>query len=218
MLRSLTITTPATSPAGLLTYAEMRAAAGLDVADTSLDTTLIALEERVAASIMSECNIAVGIGAEPTLWKETLTETFWAVDTPELKLSRRHNVSIASVTEDGSAVSSGDYVADPDSGVVTRLTSNALSRWCSSKIVVVYNAGFEVIPGDLKKAAMAFMRLAYLESQRDPALKSEEVDVVDILRTSKTYWIGSVPGHAYESPVPNVVAGQLKRFTNYPVA
>ena len=47
---------------------------------------------------------------------------------------------------------------------------------------------------------------------RDPALKSEVVDIPDVERTEKSWWVGSVPGQSNEGAVPDVVSGQLKRF------
>lgn len=212
MLSTLVVTIPA-STLTLLTQDEMRSAA-----DTTTDDAALAkLEARVAASIMSECNIAVGIGGEPTLKQETLTETFWQVETDNLLLARRHNVSITGVTVDGGSISASDYLLDPDAGMLMRLSSDAPIRWCARKIVVVYKAGFTTIPGDLKQAAMDFLSAAYREMGRDPFVKSEEVDIPDVERIRRDYWVGSIPGQSNEGAVPDIVAGQLKRFRNLAV-
>lgn len=209
----LVVTTPASSLA-LLTAAELRAAAGLAASDTSLDAVLAMLEARVAASIMSECNIAVGFGAEPTLKQETLTETFWDVDAQLLILARRHGVVITSVVEDGTTLAATDYVLDYEAGMLMRMAADAPVRWSATKIVVVYKAGFTTIPGDLKQAAMDFVSASYLESSRDPFVKSLEIDIPDIERVRRDYWVGSVPGQTNQGAVPDTVVGQLKRFRN----
>lgn len=211
MTSFLTITTPAASLA-LLSIAELRAAAG--VTGTGQDAELVALGLRVAASIMSECNIAVGVGSEPTLWQETLTETLYQARGEKIILSRRHNVQVISVTADGSAMDAADYLVDPQAGILRRLCNDLPIKWDRRKVVAVYKAGFNTIPGDLKQAAIDFVRFAWLESKRDPALKSEVVDIPDVERTEKSWWVGSVPGQSNENAVPDIVAGQLKRFRN----
>lgn len=213
MQRTLVVTTKATDLT-LLSVAERREAAGLDSADASKDAALLALDQRVAAAIAAECKIAIGSGGEPTLKKETLTETFYGANVDRLVLSRRHNVAISSLTDCGTALVDGDYIADPEAGIVTRIRCDRPARWQGSKIIVVYDAGFDTIPGDLKFAAMDFFRLAWLEKNRDPALKSREVDVSDIQRIKEDYWVGAVPGQSLEGAVPAIVAGQLVRFRN----
>ncbi|MER8754084.1 hypothetical protein NKH69_00170 [Mesorhizobium sp. M0976] len=216
MLSVLAVTTPA-SDRSLLTQAERREAIG--VTDSSQDTRLAALDLRLGTAIMAECHVAIGAGAEPTLLQETLTETFRRVDAAVLVLARRHNVEVISLVEDGITLT-GDvgFTADPESGLVTRLCSDYPRRWCATKVVVVYKAGFAVVPGDLKMAAMDFMRLAWAEKNRDPSLKSEVVDIPDVRRVERGYWVGSVPGQSSEGAVPDIVAGQLTRFRNMMVA
>jgi hypothetical protein len=220
-LRSiLTITTPATDLT-LLTIDEMRAAVG--VIGGGSDAALRAMEKRVAAAIMTECGIAVGAGAAPTLRRETLTETFrqeirYAAAPDALVLARRHDVAIASIVEDDVTLLDADFVVDPESGIVTKLCNDFPAWWFARKIVVVYAAGFVTVPEDLKQAAIDFMRLAWFEKNRDPSLKSEVVLIPDVRRVERTFWVGSVPGQSNEGPVPDIVAGQLTRFRNMMVA
>lgn len=210
-MRVLTVTTPA-SDLALLTIAEMRALAG--VADSSEDAELTALGLRIAAAITAECNIAVGSGSEPTLLRETLTETFYGVDAGELVLSRRHKISITSVTEDGTALAADEYLVNPEAGILKRLQSDYPVDWCARKVVIVYQAGFAEVPGDLKQAAMDFFRVAYLESSRDPMVKRVREDIPGVMEKETDYWVGSVPGQTKEGAVPDIVAGQLSRFRN----
>ena len=92
------------------------------------------------------------------------------------------------------------------------------TRWCAGKIVVTYKAGFQTAPGDLKMAAMDFMRLNWADKDRDPSLKSEVIDIPDVRRVERQYWIGSVPGQDNTGPVPVIVAGQLARYRNSVIA
>lgn len=207
----LTIMTPADDLA-LLTIDELRVAAG--ITGSGSDPSLKAMGLRIAASIVAECGIAIGRGAEPTLRQEIVSETFYEVKCGELVLARRHNIEVASVTVDGSVLDPGDVDVDPESGIAWRLSDEQIVPWGAKKAVFIYKAGFEDIPGDLKMAATDFFRMAWLESTRDPALKGEVVDIPDVIRTEKTFWVGSVPGQSLESAVPDVVAGQLGRFRN----
>ncbi len=214
MHTSLVVTSPASSLA-LLTIDELREAAG--VSGSSQDTKLTALGLRNAADITTECDIAVGSGGPPTLRRETLTETLRTVRAGAIALSRRHEVEIASIVEDDVPLDAEDYVVDPESGLVHRLCDDNPIDWCARKVVIVYAAGFDTIPGDLQHAAMDFARLSWLEKDRDPLVKSEEIDVEGIDRVKRDFWVGSVPGQSSEGAVPDVVAGQLKRFKNYTV-
>jgi len=212
MKRFLTVTTAASDHA-LLTIAEMRALAG--VTDSSHDVTLSALGLRIAAAITAECNVAVGSGANPTLLQETLTETFFYVSSEVLNLSRRFDIVISSVVEDDITLDADEYLVEPESGFLNRLDADGYPiRWCAQKVVVVYQAGFASVPGDLKQAAMDFFRTTYLESSRDPLVKSAETDIPGVMREKFDYWVGAIPGQTNEGPVPDLVLGQLKRFRN----
>ncbi len=214
MISSLTITTAA-SDRKLLTTAETRAAAG--VTGSGEDAALTALEARVAACIMAECNIAVGSGAIPTLRRETLTEVFYQVRAAQLILSRRHEVSVTSIVVDGTSLDATEWLVEPESGFVYRLSDDAPAGWCFTKATVVYEAGFDTVPGDLVQAASDALRAFYLEASRDPAVKSERVSVNDVDEVERQFWVGAIPGQAGEGPLPATVTGQLQRFKNYKV-
>jgi hypothetical protein len=214
MLRTLTVTTPATSLA-LLSIDELREAAG--VTGSGSDARLSAMGLRVAAAIMQECNIAVGSGSQPTLWRETLTETFRMVRVDTLPLSRRHEVSISSIVEDGVTLDASDYIVDPESGLVARLSADEPLAWCATNVTVVYDAGFSTLPGDLRQAAMDALRAFWLESGRDPMVKGRETEVPGVYRERVDLWAGSLPGQGGEGAVPDIVAGQLARFRNFTV-
>lgn len=211
MRRNLTVTTPATS-LQLLTIAEMRAAAG--ASDASQDDDLNAMGLRIAATIATECRVAIGSGGEPTLLRETLTEVIRQVNVDYLFLSRRHNVAISSIVVDGDTLTADDYEVDAESAKLTFLIDDVPVKWRANKVTVVYAAGFATAPADLKLAAMDFFRLAWQEKSRDPTLKSEEIDVPGVERVRKDFWIGTLPGMT-ESAVPTVVDGQLQRFRVY---
>lgn len=216
MRSRLVITTPADS-LQILTLTELRAAAGLAEDDTSKDTDLAALGLRVAAAIAEECNIAVGAGGEPTLIEETVTETLWGVSTDAIYLSRRHNVDITSVVEDGTTLTADThYMVDPESGRLDRFDSDCPRRWCASKVVVVYTAGFspDAIPETLRQAAIETAAGLWTEAARDPYVKGQTVRVDDIEEIRTDYWSGSLPGQADGGLVPAAAAGNMKRYRN----
>lgn len=205
----LTVTTPAANRA-LLTIEELRAAAG--VTGSGQDTALEAMGLRIADTITSECNVAPGKDALPTLLREALVETVFGVRCTDLVLSRRHDVGITSIVLDGVPLT--DFVVDPESAIVTKLENDMPQNWYAQKIVVSYSAGLATVPGDLKQAALEFFRWTWQSSKRDPALKSEVVDVPDVMRTEKDWWVGSVPGQSGGGAVPDVIVGLLRRYRN----
>lgn len=211
MRSSLAITTAAANLA-LLSIEDMREAAG--ITGSGSDPVLTAMGLRLAAAVTTECNIAIGAGAPPTLLRETVTETFRDVGAPVLMLARRHEISITSVVVDGVTLDAADYEVDPESGILTRLSADEPIGWSARKVVVVYAAGFTTVPGDLAMTMMDFFRLAWLEKGRDPSVKGVEIDVPDVERIRTDYWVGSIPGQSSEGAVPDVVAGQLSRFRN----
>jgi hypothetical protein len=195
----------------LLSIEEMRSAAG--VSGSGSDDSLQALGLAVAAAIAAECNVAIASGAQPTLLQETLEETFYDVCADELVLARRHDVDITSIVVDDTALDAADYLVDAEAGILIRLCDDRPVTWRGCKIVVTYDAGFETAPADLKMAATDFFRWAWREKDRDPSVRAERVDIADVEEREVSYWAGSLPGTG-EGPVPEFVAGQLKRFRN----
>jgi hypothetical protein len=213
-MRSVLAVDTAAADTSLLTVAERRAAAGLLAADTSRDADLLAMDLRNSANICSECNIRVAGASEPTLRQEILIETFRVGSVGQLLLGRRHNVEIVSFDMDGTALTGADYIIDPEAGMLHRLIDDDIRYWCGSKLTIKYKAGFVTVPNDLKSAAIDYLRLSWLDQARDPLVKSEEIEIQDVDRVKRDYWIGAVPGQTSEGAVPAIVAGQLKRFRN----
>lgn len=175
----LAVTTPATDPR-LLSAEEMRLAVGLASNDTSRDAALLALNNRISAIIARSCRVAAGGAAVATLRRETLTETF----RPDQRLSgfmlsRRPVSSITSVVEDGTTLTGTDYEVDLGSGLLRRLRDDREIEWSCRKTLVVYVAGWDVVPEDLKMAAANLAKEFYSVSTRDPNLKRIKVDGVD---------------------------------------
>lgn len=181
----LTVTTAATD-SNLLTLEELRAATG--VTDGSQNAALTTLGARVASTLVNVCRVAAGGVTPPTLRLETLTEVFRSFEAAELSLSRKPVVSIASIVEDDVTLDADDWELDQAPGLVKRLTNDCERRWCARKITVVYDAGWAVVPDDLKLAAIKTANLLWSESgpePRDPNLKRIETIGVDTVE----YWV-----------------------------
>ncbi|PWE57658.1 hypothetical protein DEM27_00140 [Metarhizobium album] len=196
----------------LLTAEERRAAAGLGSADASRDADLEALDERVAAAIATECNIAAADEGEdpPTLRRERLRQTI-DLDHKEgvVVLSRRHAISIVSVSQSGAVIGPDNFRVNSGAG----LLSHRSGVW-SGTVVVEYWAGFTDVPDDLKQVAIETMRSYWIEMTRDPTVKAHsiEVDGVETIRTD--FWAGALPGKASGSSLPASVLGSLARYRN----
>lgn len=211
------VTTAASSPA-LLTPEQLRVAAGLAADDESQDDALADVGLRVAAEISAACDIAIAVGAVPTLLRETLTETFRNVSRDKLVLSRRHDVAINSIAVDGTALETAEYEVDGEAGLLSRLSGDVPVSWCGSKIVVVYQAGFATVPADLSGAANDLVQLRLSESTRDPLLKSEQINIPDVRDQRRDYWVGALGGARSGGGIPDHIAGRLARFMNVSVA
>jgi hypothetical protein len=208
----LVITTPAGDPS-LAPIAALRAAAGLSSDDSSRDAELTELGKRISAEIVEACRIAVGEGEEPTLRKETLSETFTGCCDDVLILARRHNVKITSVTENGRAVTIDARGLKSESGLLERWVNGCRSRWTANEIVVVYDAGFDVSPASLVGVVTDLARIRLSQASVDPLVKSVRVEVTDVDIVQTDRWIGSVPGMA-ETGMPAEIMARLARFIN----
>lgn len=170
----LTVGTPNTDRS-LLSIAELRAAAGLAVGDASRDTELQTLGDYTAAVITAECNVARSGAIPPTLRLEHVVETF-RYPTPRagaVSLVRWPVVSITSVTEATSALGLGDY--EVDESQLFRVSSGDRIRWGIGTIVVAYDAGWQVVPADLKYAATKFVQDELSRGSRDRYLRARIV-------------------------------------------
>lgn len=181
----LSIVTPAADP-NLLTASEMRLAVGLQDFDFSKDAQLSVLNGRVSRAIASHCRISMSGTAIPTLREETLSQTVrMGRGYSNILLSRRPIVSIASVVEDGVTLDASSYEIDHSAGILRRLEDDRLSSWACGKIVVVYVAGWAVVPDDIRAAASKLASEMYVAGTRDPNLKRIKVDGVD----EREYWV-----------------------------
>lgn len=217
----LTIASPNTDRS-LLTLAELRAAIG--VSDSSKDATLVPLGDYVSAMITSACKVAKSGVIPPTLRLETVTETFLFKSLQRsLVLARRPVVDIVSVTTSGSDISDADFTVDAAAGVLYRSNGEGCwiselygrcSYWSCGNTVIEYSAGYEVVPADMKYAAIKFVQAENTTGSRDPNLKSLRIDGV----SERQWWVPDKSSNT--SAVPGEVMDILIRggYTNTVIA
>ena len=179
----LTVTTPATYRA-LLTTAELRAAIGID--DASQDTALATIGGRVASTIARLCGVAEAAPTPVTLRSEGLTEVFrLSRGLDELILSRRPVTSITSVVADAVTLETTEYEVEAASGLLFYLCDDYRTMWTAEKVTVVYTAGWDTVPDDLKLAASKMVTDIYTTASRDPNLKRHRIEGVG----EREYWV-----------------------------
>lgn len=148
------VVTPATSSD--LTRIDV-ARAELGVADHDEDERIAALIKQASAIVARRADRAFG--------KETLIETVRLCSpSAELMLARFPVASIASVLEDGITLSAADYEFDAESGIVKRIDDDAVSAWPATKIVVSYEAGYDLpdnVPQEIEQAALIVLKHLY---------------------------------------------------------
>lgn len=200
----LTVVTPA-SDRTLLTDAELRSAVGST--PPIADGDLAALNHRVAAAITRHCRIAAAGTTPPTLRQETLSEQFRLTCRREaVKLARRPIASITSVTYCGALLGASDYEVDTSAGLMWRLSADCRVCWSAGKLVVVYIAGWQTVPHELKLAAAKLASAIYQEGTRDPNLKRVRIEGL----SEREYWVPPTS----DPLIPSEVADLLSAFIN----
>ena len=209
-----------TSPAGsttearnLTTQANVKTA--LRIADTNSDGLIDFLIPRVSKLIVDDCKLASdSTGSAPTFARETLTATWqiepgytdpssqYACRGVDLFLPWRLPVySIDSVVEDGITLTVNTHyrlvAAKP--GRLRRLSSDTPVDWSPGKIVVIFEAGFDVaaslaenIDPSIEMAAIEQIKAMLFAANRDPSVRSE--NVYDVAAVSYSVPGGDVMG------------------------
>ena len=202
----IAITVPATDKT-LLSIDEMRLAAGLDQGDQSKDTALRTLNAQLSRVITSTCRVRSDGVNEPTLRRETIAETYRLSECMAgLFLSRPLAPAIVSITEDGTAVDAADYELDAVCGIVRRLDNDEYDEWEAAKVIVTYQAGFSVVPSDLKLAMQKLVSSITASEGRDPSLKRLKVDGV----SEHEWWVGPVSDPIIPQEVMDLLAPYRK--------
>lgn len=183
-MRPILTVTSAASDVLLLTEAEARQATGVE---TGQETKIQQLRRAVSAAIVSRCNVWADGATAPTLRLETLSQQF-RLECPvdEIRLVRRPVISVTSVIEDGVTLETTDYELNPSTGMLLRLCSDYPSWWAPAKITVVYTAGWNSVPENMRSAAMRLANAVWARATRgDPSLK--RIEIPDVI--TKEFWV-----------------------------
>lgn len=177
----------------LLSLAELRAATG---SDRSEDEATKALGKYISATLVAACRITTDGAMPATLRLESLRDTFRSGDgrtrhahvggrARSLELSRKPVIEITSVIENDAVLDPTEFEVQKSSGLLKRLYDDRECGWPHGKIVVEYLAGWDVVPDNLKFAALRFAQLIAQQAGRDPLLKSENTPGV----LAREWWV-----------------------------
>ncbi|MGE0417689.1 MAG: hypothetical protein AB7O80_12850 [Acetobacteraceae bacterium] len=185
--------TVAADDRSLLTLDELRGAVGIEAGKD--DAGLRRIGDRVAAAFASVCGVRAVPPVPPTFRAESLSEQLdLECGFERIYLARLPVTSIASITENGTVLAAEDWQLEPGTGRLERRVGGRLSTWRPGVVTVVYQAGWAIVPDDLKLAAEMMAGLLWSGSSsagRDPYLKRERIEGA----TELEYWVppGSDP-------------------------
>jgi len=197
---TVTVTTPASSQ-DLASLADLK---------TELQITANTDDVWLQAKI-TEASQVIAIYCARSFGQETLTQTFRLDDAPmALQLARFPIASVTSVTQEGDALTTDQFEAQPEPGLLRRLSGDQPIAWNATKVTVVYQAGYVLpssAPPALRDACIIMVKGRYAARTRDPLIKSEEAQ--DVYKFE--YWVGGVSdsGSLYD------LKAKLERFISY---
>ena len=174
------VVTPAANAAGrrLTTAAKVQAALRLGAVDTTLLESII---DAVSGECVRFCNLARGAaGPVPTFGLEVVRATWLGTDVSRpstLILPWRAPITtVGSVIENGATLVMNTDFRLLGSGMLERMADDALVCWSTGKIVVSFTAGWSLptdVPAELEGQVIEQVKMKYLATDRDPALRSE---------------------------------------------
>ena len=174
------VVTPAANAAArrLTTAAKVQAAQRLGAVDTTLIESII---DAVSGECVRFCNLARGAaGLVPTFGLEVVRATWLGTDVGRpstLILPWRAPITtVGSVIENGATLALNTDFRLVGGGMLERMASDAPASWSTGKIVVSWTAGWSLpaeVPAELEGQVIEQVKMKYLATDRDPALRSE---------------------------------------------
>jgi hypothetical protein len=215
-LWSLTVTAPA-ADYQLLSAEELRVAAGIDPDDTSQDAALAIRGLQVAEALANACGIAKAgydvtlaplRGEAPiTLKAETLVQRFRILNGyqgDKLLLARWPALEVLSVTTDTTALTVDDWVLDIPGSALLRVSDNGTLCWPAGRVIVEYDAGYDVIPEGLKGYASRLVSLYHSTTGAD--MSERRVEIPGVITVER--WVDTA---ATDILVPEDIMTGLER-------
>jgi hypothetical protein len=162
----------------LTTAAKVQAALRLGAVDTTLIESII---DAVSGECVRFCNLARAVaGPVPTFGLEVVRATWLGAGMDRgsiLVLPWRAPVTaVSSVVEDGTSLALNTDFRLVGGGMLERMADDAPGCWSASKIVVSWTAGWSLpaeVPAELEGQVIEQVKMKYLATDRDPALRSE---------------------------------------------
>ena len=174
------VVTPAVNAAArrLTTAAKVQAALRLGAVDTTLIESII---DAVSGECVRFCNLARAVaGPVPTFGLEVVRATWLGAGMDRgsiLVLPWRAPVTaVSSVVEDGTSLALNTDFRLVGGGMLERMADDAPVCWSPDKIVVSWTAGWSLpaeVPAELEGQVIEQVKMKYLATDRDPALRSE---------------------------------------------
>lgn len=172
----------------------------LGISDTTEDTLLQRWIKEESIRIATACNRVFG---QETVSQTVRLNAYEGIDA--IPLRRFPVVSIASVTENDTALTTDEYEVDAGAGVIYRLDgADGRICWASGKIVIVYVAGYillDGLPRDIEQACIKLVSHRRAARGRDPYLKAQDIPGV----RSQQFWIAT-DGSGFPPDVEAVIA------------
>lgn len=217
-MSTVVVVTPATNRA-LASLSDIKAE--LEITDTSKDTILstMIIEESKAAEVFCKRVFATETVREtirqPAGWYFPAHRQLHGQLPSQIVLTRWPVVSIASITEDGTAIAPTDYEADNESGSLLRLSASTYPiSWTARAIVVQYTAGYALpadsapnLPEDIQRAVKEMVKLRFFARGRDPLVRVHSEPGLG----SSDYWVGPLRGQA-DYGMPSQIAAMLEPY------
>lgn len=167
----------------LVTAERVQAALRLGAVDTTLIESIIDAVSGECASFAGLARAATGVA--PTFGQEALRATWLAScqgrGTTMVLPWRVPVTEVVSVVEDGTMLVQGADFRLMSGGMLERIADDIALPWSSGKIAATYTAGWVLpdgVPAELEGQVIEQVKMRYLGTDRDPALRSEAVPEV----------------------------------------
>lgn len=174
------VVTPAGSAAArrLTTAAKVQVALRLGSVDSTLIESLI---DAVSGECARFCNLArAAAGPVATFGQEVVRATWLGTDMSRSSILvlpwRTPVTAVSSVVEDGTSLALNTDFRLVGGGMLERMADDTLVCWSMGKIVVSWTAGWSLptdVPAELEGQVIEQVKMKYLATDRDPALRSE---------------------------------------------